>query len=63
MIKQFNKLVGKCWRWIIGDWWVVRRCEFPYAAGYATYNPYRKTVLDTGLSKTDALAICKGLNQ
>ncbi len=48
--------------YILGDRWVVRKCRWPYAEGYATYNPHKKTVLDTGLREGDAKDICKELN-
>ena len=47
---------------IIGDVWEVRRCLFPYPEGYATYNPYKRTILDTGLTKEEAQRICDELN-
>lgn len=50
-------------KWLIRDWWVVRRCYFPYPEGYATYNTFRKTVLDTGLSKIEAEKTCNELNK
>lgn len=49
-------------KWIIRDWWVVRRCCFPYPEGYATYNPFRNTILDTGLPKWQAKEICRVMN-
>ena len=55
-------MITKIFKWIIGDWWVVRKCQFPYPCGYATYNSFRRTVLDTGLSKNQAEEICKQLN-
>ena len=50
------------WKWLIGDWWVVRRCTWPYQEGYATFNKYKNTVLDTGITKQEAEEICKELN-
>ncbi len=47
---------------IIGDRWEVRRCLWTYQEGYATYNPYRETILDSGLSKEQAQKICDNLN-
>ena len=49
-------------KWMMDDFWVVRRCEFPYPKGYATYLPSKKMVLDTGLTKEDAEEICRELN-
>lgn len=50
-------------KWLIGDWWVVRPCGWPYPPGYATYNKWRNTVLDTGLpDRETAQAICDELN-
>lgn len=46
------------WKRLTGNWWVVRRCAFPYPEGYATYLPAKKTVLDTGLTKEHAQKIC-----
>ncbi len=47
---------------MFGFTWVVRKCGFPYAKGYATYMPAKRTILDTGLSKEHAEAICRNLN-
>lgn len=49
-------------KWLQDDLWVVRRCEFPYPKGYATYLPSQRTVLDTGLTKKEAHEICDELN-
>ena len=43
-------------------YWVVKKYGFPYAHGYATYNWKKKMILDTGLSKEEAKAICRELN-
>jgi hypothetical protein len=45
------------------DKWVVRRTIWPYPDGYGTYNPFRNTVLDTGLTKEEAERRCKLLNK
>lgn len=50
------------WKWICGDWWEVRRCCWPYPEGYGTYNPARRTILDTGLTREQAVKICAELN-
>jgi len=47
---------------LIGNWWVVRKCGFPYKKGYATYNKFKNTILDTGLTKEQANQICDELN-
>lgn len=52
----------RVWKRLIGDWWEIRVCYWPHPRGYATYNPYRKTILDTGLSREQAKEICKELN-
>jgi hypothetical protein len=57
-----KKLI-RLWRWLRGDWWEVRRCEFPYPEGYATYNPASRTILDTGLTRDRAASICRELNE
>ena len=43
-------------------YWIVKKCGYPYDEGYATYNWKTHTVLDTGLSKEEAKAICRELN-
>ena len=43
--------------------WVVKKCRFPYEEGYATYNKKIHTILDTGLTKEQAIQICKELNK
>jgi hypothetical protein len=53
--KLFNKLIGNVW--------VVKQCCFPYPEGYTTYNHYKRTVLDTGLTKEEAKKICDELNK
>lgn len=45
-----------------GNWWVVRRSLFPFPEGYATYNPLKDTILDTGLTKQNAIDLCKKYN-
>lgn len=45
-----------------GNWWEVRACGFPFESGYATYNPVKNMVLDTGLTKERAQQICDELN-
>jgi hypothetical protein len=52
----------RLWRWIIGDWWTVKACGWPFPSGYATYNRHRRTILDTGLTKEHAKDICRQLN-
>ena len=42
--------------------WVVRKCLFPYPEGYATYNVKTRTILDTGLTKEQAIETCRELN-
>ena len=49
-------------KWIIRDWWVVRKGAFPYPEGDLTYNIKKRMVLDIGLNKEEALFICTGLN-
>jgi hypothetical protein len=53
----------KIWRWLIRDRWTVRRCGWPYAEGFATYNRHRRMVLDTGLTREEAEAACNELNR
>jgi hypothetical protein len=61
------KTLKRFWRWLTGDRprgpWEVRRSIWPHPDGYATYNPETKTVLDTGLSKERAQAICDEMNE
>ncbi len=47
---------------LFGLAWTVRRCGFPYERGYATYLPYKRMILDTGLSKEHAQGLCDKLN-
>lgn len=42
------------WRKIRKGRWVVRRSIWPYEHGWGTYHPRSMTVLDTGLTKTEA---------
>lgn len=49
-------------RWIIRDVWVPKRMTWPNGNGYATYNPARRTILDTGLSFAEAQALCNAMN-
>jgi hypothetical protein len=58
---MFN--IGWIWRWLKGDWWTVRESCWPHAVGYATYNSYRRTVMDTGLiDKEYAQMLCDDMN-
>lgn len=43
--------------------WVVRRTIWPYRDGYGTYCPRKRMVLDTGLTKEQAIAACRELNK
>jgi hypothetical protein len=52
----------KIWKWERGDKWIVKRSCWPYPKGYMTYNRKRRTILDTGLSRERAIALCKELN-
>lgn len=47
---------------LTGDWWLVRKCCFPYPEGYATYLPSTKTIMDTGLTKEAAELECLKMN-
>jgi hypothetical protein len=62
-IGRFYKLIRRFYkRYILGDWWTVRHCMFPFFNGYCTYNQYKKTILDTGLRYERAKKICEELN-
>lgn len=50
-------------RRLIGDWWEVRKCYWPFPEGFATYHPASRTILDTGLSRDAAQDICDKLNK
>jgi len=63
LFSWFSLFVIKVKRWLVGDWWVVRKCKFPFPKGYATYNRKRKMILDTGLTKLMAKETCKELNE
>jgi hypothetical protein len=56
------RLLRKISKRLTKDWWEVRRTCWPYPEGYATYNPAKKTILDTGLTKEQAEELCKELN-
>jgi len=57
MIRVIKKLFAPKWK--------VGRCGWPYPEGYCTYRKIlgRTTILDTGLTKEEALETCKQLNQ
>ena len=55
MIRIINKIIGNHWK-------VVRTC-FPYKNGYGTYNRWKKTLLDSGLTEEEAAIACKELNR
>ena len=68
-VKNIQKPTKKAWsiadvisRFFKPKYWVVKKCGFPYAQGYATYNWKKKMILDTGLTKEEAKAICRELN-
>ena len=42
-------------KYVVRDWYQIRACYFPYPEGYGTYNPFRRLVLDTGLSRDQAV--------
>lgn len=44
------------------DRWEVWRTIWPYPEGWGVYNPKTRTLLDSGLSKEDAQAICDDMN-
>ena len=55
----------KKWKWVRrmrGELWVVRKCNFPYPEGYATFMPGKNMVLDTGLTKEHAERACLQMN-
>jgi hypothetical protein len=56
-------MIARFYRWLVGDKWVVRRSCWPYQEGFATYNPHRKMVLDSGISREQAQIICDELNR
>lgn len=60
--KWLYTIFGVISRFFKPKYWVVKKCGFPHAQGYATYNWKKKMILDTGLSKEEAKAICRELN-
>ena len=56
-------MIKKILKRILNNRWIVRSCRFPYPEGYATYNPFRKIILDTGLTKKQAEQICEEMNK
>lgn len=59
MIKRLLRFLRR----LRGDWWIVRGSMWPYAEGFAVYNPKRGTVLETGLSREAAQTECDRLNK
>jgi len=57
-----KKLLKRIFKFIVCDRWIVVRSKWPYPAGYATYNPYKKTYLDFVKNKSYAKQICEELN-
>lgn len=49
-------------KWLVGDKWILVRTIWPYPEGYGTYNKFRRTLLDSGLTKLEAIETCKDLN-
>ena len=43
--------------------WEVRRTIWPYPDGWGVYNPTTHTILETGISQTQAQQICDRLNE
>lgn len=50
------------WYCITGNWWVIKRCGFPFERGWAVWNTKTNTIIYTGLTKEHAKHICKKLN-
>jgi hypothetical protein len=44
------------------DKWEVRRTIWPYKDGWGVYNPSRRTIIATGLTKADAIALAAEMN-
>lgn len=42
--------------------WIVIKTIWPYPDGYGTYNKKTRTLLDSGLSKSEAQQACDQLN-
>ena len=61
ILVSLSVFVLRIWRWCIGDWWVVRRGAWPYH-GWCTYNRYRNTILDTGITEKRAKEIRREMN-
>lgn len=61
MAKRISRIEA-LFRWLIRDWWVVRRTCFPFDSGYGTENPARNMMLDSGLTKEEAQARCDYYN-
>jgi hypothetical protein len=55
-------MIKKIIKKLTGNQWEVRRCCWPYPDGYATFNPSKNMVLDTGLTKQEAQERCDELN-
>ncbi len=58
------KLIKRLFWWLFGDFWVVRASVWPYEPSWATYNPFRKTIMHTGLpSRNLAQTYCDRMNR
>lgn len=57
-MKAFERIKKR----LAGDWWEVRKTIWPFPEGYGTYNPGKRMILDTGLTKERAQQICDQLN-
>jgi hypothetical protein len=56
-------LSKRLWKRLIRNWWRPRKAVWPYPEGWATYNPWKRTFLDMGLSSEEyAQEICDKLN-
>lgn len=61
-LRRFVRWVKRVGRWIIGDWYEVRKVRFPHSKRYEVYNAYRKIILETRRLRIDAQEHCDDLN-
>jgi hypothetical protein len=56
------KILSKIVNVVCGKQWEVRRTIWPYKEGYGVYNPFTRTIADTGLLQEEAQQRCDALN-
>ena len=63
-LRTASRAAKRVARTVVNDRWEVRRTIWPYPDGWGTYNPFTRTVLDTGLpTKAEAQERADALNK